>query len=831
MLSTNTNFDAKHALAQKTPVYSITFSRNLAPLQPPEAGEELDIELLDSIDDGGAGYDVWGDGTYLYLANYTDGLRAYTFNGNELVNVGHIDSGGSGFDVWGDGTYIYLANYDDGLRAYTFDGSTFVSVGNINPGGYGYAVWGDGTYIYYAAGSSGLYAYTFNGSSFTQVGYVAPSGTCFGVWGDGTYIYLATYSALRAYTFNGSTFNNVGFTTNPNSSYDVWGDGTYIYVANGGGGLHAYTFNGSTFTLAGSIDDGGIAYDLFVYGDFIILGNDTDGLRVYTFDGATFTCVFHDSGDGSGTWSDGTYIFIANDSYGLYAYGPPGAINQTVTSLETGGELISISGLSRSITPEKGKSSIAGINATILDEDDAITGIFASDAYYLHRAKAVVKAGYHGMDADDYLTIFTGWVTGYKLTSDATAYEFEITDPQKWLQRKIFRSATDAAPVTLSGNPINILLAVLTSTGDSDNGDYDWYENQNGVGLDATESVNVAAIEAVRDTWYPGDSYYMSFTITSPIKAKEFIETEILQVLNCYPAIDGQGRYSIIPFKPPVYADQTQDFDEDVIIGIPTWDGNLSSMINEIEFHFDYDHEDNEFDSKTLYENENSIFGRGPGKDVLTIKSKGLHSEHNAANIIAARKTAIFNRYSAPPIKIKAKSFFSQYLTEPGDIVRFTHSKLPDITAGTRGLTNVLMEVVNQKIDWQRGIVNTEFLQTGFLAGRYGKCSPIMTITAASSGTAFTVSTAHAALWTAGWEAQIVNALGRQIAASITILTIDTGTGAVTCDDIGQTPEAGWHVLFADWDNCTTDQQQYGFIADTDNLLGADDDAPNYCSP
>ena len=42
----------------------------------------------------------------------------------------------------------------------------------------------------------------------------------------------------------------------------------------------------------------------------------------------------------------------------------------------------------------------------------------------------------------------------------------------------------------------------------------------------------------------------------------------------------------------------------------------------------------------------------------------------------------------------------------------------------------------------------------------------------------------------------------------------------------GLYPDAGDIVLFADYDNCTSEQKNWGFIADSDDNLGtADDDA------
>ena len=100
--------------------------------------------------------------------------------------------------------------------------------------------------------------------------------------------------------------------------------------------------------------------------------------------------------------------------------------------------------------------------------------------------------------------------------------------------------------------------------------------------------INISNIEAVRDDWYPGDSHYMKFTITKREKAKDWLEREIFKVLNIYPVVDGDGKFNLKPFKPPIAGrDTLQDFDEDNIIGLPTYDMNLAGLINECEFHYD----------------------------------------------------------------------------------------------------------------------------------------------------------------------------------------------------------------------------------------------------
>ena len=474
--------------------------------------------------------------------------------------------------------------------------------------------------------------------------------------------------------------------------------------------------------------------------------------------------------------------------------------------------LVKISGLGQKVEPEEGRASIGGLTIEIQDQGDEITALLSSDVYFFHRRKTTVKAGYQGMDEADMLTIATGWVTGIKMSAGLLTYVFSVTDPQKWMQRKVFRTATDEAPVVIQGNLVNIALAVLTSTGAGTNGDYDWYAEENGLGLDA-DYINVTGIEAMRDRWYPGDSHYAKFTITEKEKAKDWLEREVFKVLNCYPVIDGQGRFSLKPFRPPLAAIETvQSFDEDNIVGVPQWDANLDALINEIEIFYDFDGTDF---SETDYIDSTSINNRGPGSKPLTIKSKGLHTTgigsqpDRVTDIMTSRKNKVFGRFATPPVKVSFNTWFDRWLSEAGDIVPFTHWLIPDIEKGMRGYATERMEIINISPDWQRGQIKVDLLNTGFGKDIYAIISPVMTVTAGTSGTQFTVSVADAAKYAAGWEMDVFDAGMRSQATNITILTIDTATGVITCDDIGSTPAAGWKIQFASYLSLTAAQQLY----------------------
>ena len=501
-----------------------------------------------------------------------------------------------------------------------------------------------------------------------------------------------------------------------------------------------------------------------------------------------------------------------------------------------------VTGLTQKVTPEEGKATIGDITITLLDMEYEITALLATDTYYFHRRKTTVKAGYMGMTEAQMLTILTGWVTDIKMTGDLAAWEFTITDPQKWLQRKIFRGA-ESATVTIQGNPINIVLAILTSTGEGTNGDYDYYSSSVGLGID-TDYINIAAIEAVRDDWYPGDSNYMKFSITERESAKDWLQNEIFKVLNIYPIVDGDGRFNLKPVKPPIASrDMVQSLDEDTIIDLPTYDMNLAALINEVEVH--YDHDGDDYATQIFYIDSTSLNNRGPGKKPLTIKSKGLHTSHapasiagRASDICQKRKAKIFGRWSTPPIKIDCKAFFSRWLSDPGDQVPVTHKLLPDLETGVRGLTARRMEITNRPIDWINGVVTFNLLDTGFGKGRYTAISPRMTVVSGVSVTQFMVSSADGVKFEEGWVIDIYDAGMRVQAADLEITSIasletadfedtadvefedtadvefaeSTGYIITVGSTIGATPSVGWVATFSGYGNCVTAQQLYCFL-------------------
>jgi len=489
-----------------------------------------------------------------------------------------------------------------------------------------------------------------------------------------------------------------------------------------------------------------------------------------------------------------------------------------------------ISGMGQAITPEEGKSSFGQITVSLVDKQVSgiykITELLANDANNLQRKKTVIKGGYMDMAEADMVTLLTGWITDIKMATSGAGYDVVITDPLKWLQRKIFRGSEDT-PVNLLGNPVNIMLAILTSTGNGTNGDYDWYAEENGLGID-DNYINITHIEAERDKWFHG--LHFNFDIRKRRKAKDFLENEIFKVLNIYPIIRGDGVFDIKVFRPPLPEEwgNTQTFTEDTIIGLPTWDQNMKGVINEVEISFDYDAEDSEFDSINFYIDATSVSGRGPGNKSLEIESEGLTTNYGGTAFAARRSRRIFSRYTNPPPIVKFDALFSRQLSEVGDVVPVTHSKLPNLADGTRGITEHYMEIIKRDIDWMKGVCKFTALYTNYTKKQYAVISPTGTVASGASTTVFTLESDHGAKFEEGWVIDIHYANMVAVATDLTISDI-TGDQITVDSDIGATPAAGWIINFSSYDNCIAAQKNfYGFLCDSNNKLGAADDDPHY---
>jgi hypothetical protein len=202
---------------------------------------------------------MYADANFVYAVNDTEGLQSFSVDANGVLTpIDSIDNGGNYYGIWGANGYIITACGDSGIRAYQVNGSGFLTLrGSSHPGaGLFYDVWFDGNFIYACSivyPNTKLWSFSIDGSgnltaidSDTQA--VSGNGEYRKVHGDGTYIYVGCETdGVRTYSVDGSgflTYESVAPTTAGKPIRGLWAQGGYVYGGAYNEGIRIYSIGG-----------------------------------------------------------------------------------------------------------------------------------------------------------------------------------------------------------------------------------------------------------------------------------------------------------------------------------------------------------------------------------------------------------------------------------------------------------------------------------------------------------------------------------------------------------------------------------------------------------
>jgi WD40 repeat protein len=304
--------------------------------------------------DGGEAWGVYFDGKRtVLLANGSDGLRAYDYDGKALINTAHVHDAGHALKVTMDSkNRVYLANIYDGLRVYDYSGHSFEMVawydGSSSANCRGVTLGPDSIVHFvdrrqlvalqaskktFLVGNRDkvldwIHSYTLYGTIGIQRSdgqevtihlngllYVATGGS--GEGGIEVYSYDSIARSYRLLCVTQEYYDS--------RSVAVSQEGT-VFVACFTQGLKVYDWNAEANQLSfkTAINDGGEALSVKVAPDgTILLANGSDGLRAYSYDGASFVNVAHVNDGGRvcdvAVGGDGT-VFLASETEGLFVY-------------------------------------------------------------------------------------------------------------------------------------------------------------------------------------------------------------------------------------------------------------------------------------------------------------------------------------------------------------------------------------------------------------------------------------------------------------------------------------------------------------------------------
>jgi hypothetical protein len=295
---------------------------------------------------------------------------------------------------------------------------------------------------------------------------------------------------------------------------------------------------------------------------------------------------------------------------------------------------------------------------------------------------------------------------------------------------------------------ISVVLQMLMSSGTPlTNGKYDTLPTGFGLGL-TTDQVDVAAIEEVRDRYFTGCQ--IDFCIDETVSLKEWLEKNVFNLLQVFALETRAGKISLACLMTQKEAEAVgaeKDISQDCVLAnsLPAWNlgreplARLTVKYNKIpggnewggvaDIHFD--------DLRDWYEER----GRTVEIQLATLYmplSQVVFSQRSE-KLPAVIKRLIgvlwdrMARFPCPEITVRAH--YADLEVDVGDIVTFSHLRLPNMRTGARGMASEYFQVIGREPRPWDGTVSLTLLQIGVWDLKYGRRAPSGLITAVATDT------------------------------------------------------------------------------------------------
>lgn len=327
----------------------------------------------------------------------------------------------------------------------------------------------------------------------------------------------------------------------------------------------------------------------------------------------------------------------------------------------------------------------------------------------------------YGLTVGDYITT-TGATNSSNNVSLMTVSSISVTD--------------DGSVVTTSGG--SLVLELNSNATASFKSKYNVWPDGLGLGGD---QVDVAEYERLEDLFTSSLPTY-DFYVTDTIKAKEFIDKEVLYPANLY-TLPRKGKISCGVVSPPLAVALLPHINKSNVtnpesIRIKRSLGKY--FYNTIIYKYDFDAVETSLSTAGYIKVDEDSKTRIPvGTKSLVITSKGLRKSTANDQILDRNSDRLLDRYKYAAESINISVFYGVgFDIDVGDIVYFGDENLAivDTVHGQRGFTPRLCEVVDKKMNIITGRVDLVLVDTNYLTeGRYGIFSPSSILSSGSTTT------------------------------------------------------------------------------------------------
>jgi hypothetical protein len=371
---------------------------------------------------------------------------------------------------------------------------------------------------------------------------------------------------------------------------------------------------------------------------------------------------------------------------------------------------------------------------------------------------------------------------------------------------------------TVTDNPLNIILKILTSGG----GGSAYDVLQDGLAIDEG-LIDIAGIESLRDNLFDGVTYTLSlYNIDSALKT---LEDELLMPNNLRFTYSLDSKITLIVLDRAKFVEDVNVIDHDSIIKFPRWSTDGNKVFNSISVQWDFEEGSNQFKKRSTYSDAESIakYGR---IDPLTFSFKGVKSSLDGQTLVDDFANRLLVRLGTPTPEINLSTHVDKSLQTIGDKSRVESSLIPS-KDGSLNFASEL-EIISRSINFQTGDVSFKLAFTSFTNIRSCYIAPSNTMTGITSQSVVSLALSMGDFWQVGWKVRLWdNLLSDYADAQINEIASISGDVITFVDPWATTLTPNdFKLKFADYDNVVSSQKRYCFVSDSgDNFI---DDQPTY---
>lgn len=384
----------------------------------------------------------------------------------------------------------------------------------------------------------------------------------------------------------------------------------------------------------------------------------------------------------------------------------------------------------------------------------------------------------------------------------------------------------------VSGNPIDIILKLLVSSGGGSS--YDVLPD--GAGIDQT-LINIPSFEEIRDEFFQGQNYLLSlYGVSSVLK---FIEEQILFPNELRIITDNTSKIGLKILNRSIFNPNLPLIDEDTLTRQPSYSVDDGEVLNSVTVRYNFSEGTEQF-LRSVTETDQTSISLFGAREPRIIEVKGILHQFNGEEIARSIAKRFLTRFSFPKPSIEFNTHLDKALVNLGDKAELISSQIPN----DEGVLNFVetLEVLERGVNWRTGDIRFKLGFTSFTGIRECYLAPSDIITSFINSTTFTVGAGRGSLYQLGWKMRLYSEANREYVGSqiLTIVSIvgdtievdtalDTAVpGGALIDENGDfiLQENGSKILlqslnfgayrfcFADYDFVIENQKRYCFISD-----------------